>query len=80
VLPKAALLVDRWDEDWTRLAWVRVYGVAEILEPQPHEREEHAAAVALLREKYPQYREQSLETRPIIRITIDRVTSWTALD
>jgi PPOX class probable F420-dependent enzyme len=79
VLPRAAVLVDRWDEDWSRLAWVRVYGAAEILEPQPHEREEHAAALGLLREKYPQYREQSLESRPIIRLSIDAATSWTAL-
>jgi coenzyme F420-0:L-glutamate ligase/coenzyme F420-1:gamma-L-glutamate ligase len=80
VLPKAAVLADRWDEDWSRLAWVRVYGVAEILEPQPHEREEHALAVKLLRDKYEQYRSQSLDDRPIIRVAIDRVTSWGALD
>jgi coenzyme F420-0:L-glutamate ligase/coenzyme F420-1:gamma-L-glutamate ligase len=80
VLPTAAVIADRWDEDWSRLAWVRVYGVAEILEPQPHERAEHAAAVAQLREKYEQYRTQSLDDRPIIRVAIDRVTSWGALD
>jgi hypothetical protein len=32
----------------------------------------------LLREKYPQYREHALETRPVIRIRIERVVSWTA--
>ena len=80
VLPTAAVIADRWDEDWSRLAWVRVYGSAEILEPQPHERDEHAAVVAALREKYVQYREQALEARPIIRLAIDRVTSWGALD
>lgn len=78
VLPEATLLVDRWDEDWSRLAWVRVYGTAEILEPQPHERQEHAAAVALLREKYPPYRDQALDERPVIRIAIERVVDWHA--
>ena len=76
VLPDVSLLVDRWDEDWTRLAWVRVDGRGVLLEPQPHEREEHATAVALLREKYPQYATHRLEDRPIIRIVVDRSRSW----
>jgi PPOX class probable F420-dependent enzyme len=76
VLPDASLLVDRWDEDWTHLGWVRLYGRGELLEPEPREVEEHAAAVEALRAKYPQYRAQSLEDRPIIRVTIDRALSW----
>jgi PPOX class probable F420-dependent enzyme len=80
VLPEASILVDRWDEDWSRLAWVRAYGTGEILEPQPHEREEHAAVVAALKEKYQQYREQALEDRPIIRIALTRAVSWGTID
>jgi len=76
VLPNATLLVDRWDEDWSRLGWLRVYGRGEILEPEPHERVEHVEAVVALRRKYPQYEEQALEQRPIIRVTIDRARSW----
>jgi coenzyme F420-0:L-glutamate ligase/coenzyme F420-1:gamma-L-glutamate ligase len=76
VLPEAVLIADRWDEDWSRLGWVRVYGRGEILEPQPHEREEHAKAVKALRAKYEQYRDHHLETRPIIRVTIGRSRSW----
>jgi PPOX class probable F420-dependent enzyme len=76
VLPEAVLLADRWDENWTRLGWVRLYGRGEILEPQPHEREEHARAVETLRAKYAQYREQRIEDRPIIRITITEARSW----
>lgn len=76
ILPAATLLVDRWDEDWSRLAWLRVYGRAEILEPRPDEVEEHAWAVAALREKYEQYRTHRLEERPIIRIAINRSISW----
>jgi PPOX class probable F420-dependent enzyme len=76
VLPEASLLVHRWSEDWSRLGWLRLHGRGEILEPEPHERDEHAAAVADLRMKYPQYATQDIEHRPIIRLTIDRALSW----
>jgi PPOX class probable F420-dependent enzyme len=76
VLPEVSLLVDRWSEDWSRLAWLRLHGRGELLEPEPHEREEHATAVADLRAKYPQYVGQDLEHRPIIRMTIDRALAW----
>jgi len=76
VLPVASVLVDHWDEDWSRLGWLRVYGRAELLEPQPHEREEHANAGAALRAKYPQYATHRLEERPIIRVTVDRAVGW----
>ncbi len=78
VLPEATLLVERWDEDWTRLAWIRLEGRGELLEPEPNERLEHAAAVVALREKYPQYAGHRLEERPVIRIVVDRVVSWWA--
>jgi len=32
--PRAALVVDDWDEDWTRLAWVLVRGPAAIAGPR----------------------------------------------
>ncbi len=80
ILPAATLLVDRWDEDWTRLGWLRLYGRAELLEPQKHEVEEHAWAVGALRAKYEQYAGHKLEDRPIIRITADRSVSWGRLD
>lgn len=76
VLPSATLLVDRWSENWTRLGWVRLSGRGRLLEPEPHERAEHAAAVTMLRAKYPQYADQDLAGRPIIRIAIDRIQRW----
>jgi PPOX class probable F420-dependent enzyme len=75
--PVVAVLVDHWDEDWARLGWVRCAGRAALLEPGPGE---HAAAVAALRARYQQYAGHRLEARPIIRIEIDRVTSWGAVD
>lgn len=76
VLPEATLLVDRWSEDWGRLGWVRLDCRGQILEPEPHEREEHAAAVVALRAKYPQYGVQHLDDRPILRFTVDRAVAW----
>jgi len=80
ILPEAVILVDRWDEDWSNLGWVRLYARGEMLEPQPHEVEEHAAAVAALRAKYEPYSTHNLEARPIIRLTIVRARSWGNLD
>jgi PPOX class probable F420-dependent enzyme len=76
VLPEATILVDCWSEDWDRLGWVRLEAHGEILEPQPHERAEHAAAVTALRAKYPQYADHRLEERPILRLTVNRALSW----
>jgi PPOX class probable F420-dependent enzyme len=76
VLPDVTLLVDRWSEDWEQLAWVRLYGTGELLEPQRREREEHRQAVAALVAKYPQYGSHALAGRPIIRIAVERVVGW----
>jgi len=76
--PRVTLVADRWDEDWARLAWVRCHGSASILEPAAGA-EEHADAVGALRAKYRQYTTHRLETRPIVRIVIERTTSWGAL-
>jgi PPOX class probable F420-dependent enzyme len=75
--PAVSLLVARWDEDWSRLGWVRIDGLAVLVEP-PATRDgsEHAAAVAALRAKYPQYLRQALERRPLIRIEIQRTIAW----
>lgn len=76
VLPEATILVDRWSEDWDRLGWVRLDTRAVVLEPEPHERAEHEAAVRALRAKYPQYATHRLEERPLLRFTVLRAVSW----
>jgi len=70
--PQVALVLDRYDEDWSRLAWVLVQGTAAVLDGGP----ERAQAIAALRERYPQYRSMALEERPAIAITVERVSSW----
>jgi PPOX class probable F420-dependent enzyme len=70
------VLVDRWSEDWSALGWIRLTGSAVLLEPDLVGIDEHRAAVGALREKYPQYAEQSIEERPMIRVAIARVARW----
>ena len=70
--PQAALVVDHYDEDWTRLGWVMLRGPAELLEPG----EEHARAQALCRARYPQLRAMRIEGLPVIALRIARVASW----
>jgi PPOX class probable F420-dependent enzyme len=76
--PEVSVLVERWSEDWGRLGWLRLYGLAALLEPagDPLDGAEHGAVVAALRGKYPQYRVQQLEDRPLIRIVLERCRSW----
>jgi PPOX class probable F420-dependent enzyme len=70
--PAVAVTVDRWDEDWRRLAWVMLHGRAEILADGA----EHDRAQALLRERYPQYRPMDLAPLPVIAMRIERAASW----
>ena len=71
--PEVALLVDDYAEDWSQLAYLLVRGHAALLEPSSPD---HAAAVALLRAKYAQYRAMAIETQPIICIRPTRGYLW----
>jgi PPOX class probable F420-dependent enzyme len=70
--PQAAFVVDRWDEDWTRLGWVMLRGPAEILEAGA----EHDRAQALLVARYPQYRAMDLAGLPVIALRVARASAW----
>ena len=70
--PQIAICVDRYDEDWTRLAWVMLRGTAEVLANG----EEHDRAQLLLRERYPQYRAMRIEALPVIALRVSRATAW----
>ena len=48
--PHVSLVIDRYSENWRRLAYVLVAGKAKILQTG----EKHRKAVRLLRKKYPQ--------------------------
>ena len=74
--PRVSVLVDRWSEDWSELAWLRLDGIALLIEPTGPTADEHARAVRLLRDRYPQYATQHLEERPMLRIAIERAVDW----
>jgi PPOX class probable F420-dependent enzyme len=70
-VPRATLLVDHYEEDWSKLWWIRAEGAATVLE----EGEEAGRARYLLAGKYEPYRSQ-LPTGPVLRIDLDRWTAW----
>jgi len=67
-----AMVVDEYDEDWSRLAWVFFRGHAKILANG----NEHTLAQELLRGRYPQMLEMKLKSLPVIAIRLTKVTSW----
>lgn len=71
--PAASLCVDRYEDDWSRLAWVQALGVVTVLEGD----EVPAGALAALREKYPPYRERP-PGGPFLRLDVDRALCWRA--
>ena len=77
--PRVSVLVDRWDEAWEHLAWVRCHGSATLLPPADETATERDPAISALRDKYPQYTGHRLEGLPLIRIAVERTTSWGAL-
>ena len=70
--PRVAIVFDRYDEDWRRLAWVMLHGRAEILTAGL----EHDRAQALLRSRYQQLEAMAIGQLPVIVIQIERVASW----
>jgi PPOX class probable F420-dependent enzyme len=72
-VPHVALLVDQYDEDWTRLWYVLVRGTAELVSSGT----EQKRAIQLLRAKYEQYDATMLaDDAPVLRVTPVRVNAW----
>ena len=74
--PRVALVIDHYEEDWSRLAYVLIHGDAQIIEDEA----EYARAIQHLRHKYAQYHAMELtqEKNPAIRIEPRRVHAWGA--
>jgi PPOX class probable F420-dependent enzyme len=68
--PRVSVLVDRYDEDWSQLWWVRADGAATVHDSSP-------TARTLLSAKYPQYSGVSLDG-PFLHIAVDRWSDWSA--
>lgn len=78
--PEAALLVDVYDDDWSRLAWVQLLGRVEVLPAAPAAPPAGAPAtdaLAALAAKYPQYAERT-PPGPLLRLRVDRALEWRA--
>jgi PPOX class probable F420-dependent enzyme len=73
--PSVEFVVDRYEEDWSKLWWVRVTGRARVVSSP----EERAEMIAALTDRYPQYR-QAPPTGAVIAIDVHRVTGWSAAE
>lgn len=70
--PAVSLLIDEYDDDWTRLRWLRADGTAAGVPTG-------AIVRAALQAKYPQYVATPIGSRAI-RITVTSMRSWSAAD
>jgi PPOX class probable F420-dependent enzyme len=66
--PNVEVLIDHYEEDWSRLWWVRLRGNARVVDHDER-------ALELLQAKYVQYRERPPQG-PFILIDIEERTSW----
>ena len=71
--PVASVLVDHYDDDWSRLWWVRGDGSARIERDGPA----RTSAIARLADTYAAYRDRPPEG-PVVVISVHRWTSWRA--
>jgi PPOX class probable F420-dependent enzyme len=79
--PRVSLLLANYDPEWTALWWLRVDGEAEIRNASEHDRNaDESAAIAALRQKYPQYALVPVlgPDALLLRITITLRSSWCA--
>jgi PPOX class probable F420-dependent enzyme len=72
--PAAALLADHYEEDWSRLWWVRADGRARVLERGGEEESERA--LALLSARHPQQRAAGA----VLAIDVERWSGWSAAE
>lgn len=69
--PAVSVLFDHYEEDWSRLWWVRIDGAARILE----DRAEAERAIDLLVSRYGQY-QSARPNGPVVEISVQRMTGW----
>ena len=68
--PEAALLVDVYDDDWSRLAWVQLLGHVDVLPV-----DSAPEAMEALAGKYRQYAERR-PPGPLLRLNAKRSRQW----
>ncbi len=72
--PQAAIVIDDYADDWTQLAYVLITGTTALVDDET----EYARMLALLRERYPQYRAMDLTfaNNAMVRISLTKVHAW----
>jgi PPOX class probable F420-dependent enzyme len=70
--PRVTLLVDRYDDDWSQLWWVRLDATAEVVRDEPT----RTALTAPLVAKYPQY--GAAPRGPVLLLSVTGWTWWSA--
>ena len=73
--PQVTVLVDEYDEDWSRLWWVRLRGDARVLD----DGSERDRALALLESRYLQYRERPPHG-PVLALDVHDWRGWAAAE
>jgi len=71
--PDVTILVDHYEDDWDQLWWIRLRGRARVLDGG----DERDRALALLQEKYPQYRTDP-PGGPVLAVDVTDVREWRA--
>lgn len=71
--PRVTVLVDRYDDDWEALWWVRMEGTARVLE----EGDEFERALDVLADKYEPYRRER-PVGPVLAVDVERWSAWQA--
>jgi PPOX class probable F420-dependent enzyme len=74
--PQVALLIDEYDDDWRRLAYLLVHGRGRLVE----DRDEYETGLSALRRRYPQYVSMPIAfgRHPMMRINVQRRHWWRA--
>jgi PPOX class probable F420-dependent enzyme len=70
--PDAALIVDRYSDDWAKLAWVQIMGRVAV-----HTVTEATGAADALAAKYEQYASEP-PPGPLLRLAPERILCWRA--
>ena len=71
--PAVSVLVDHYENDWTKLWWVRADGTAHVVTDDI----EAKRAIDLLARRYEQHAKDR-PRGPVVAIHMDRLTGWSA--
>ncbi|MDQ4132250.1 MAG: TIGR03668 family PPOX class F420-dependent oxidoreductase [Actinomycetota bacterium] len=71
--PAVSVIIDNYEDDWSRLWWVRADGMARVV----REGADWEQAIERLVDRYATYRDHP-PRGPVILVNVDRWASWSA--